>query len=94
MRSIVVPALIAGTAMSLAFAAPASADTAGYLGELQDFYPTLSTQQLLTEGQKVCNATRSGRNSVDALQMVQKDLGVSVPAAGDIVSAAVVHLGC
>jgi hypothetical protein len=26
--------------------------------------------------------------------MVQKDLGVSIPASGDIVSAAVVHLGC
>jgi len=26
--------------------------------------------------------------------MVQNHLGVSVPAAGDIVSAAVVHLGC
>ena len=91
---IVVPALVAGTAMSLAFAAPASADTAGYLAELQPFYPTLSSQQLLTEGYKVCNATRSGTSSAVALQMVQKDIGVSVPTAGDIVSAAVVHLGC
>jgi hypothetical protein len=33
-------------------------------------------------------------NSTDAVQMVQRDLGVSVPAAGDIVSAAVVHLDC
>ena len=90
----VVPALVAGTAMSLAFAAPASADTAGYLAALQGFYPTLSSQQLLTEGQKVCSMTRSGRNAADALQMVQKDIGVSVPAAGDIVSAAVVHLDC
>ncbi|HYZ68643.1 MAG TPA: DUF732 domain-containing protein [Mycobacterium sp.] len=91
---IVVPALVAGTAMSLAFAAPASADTAGYLAKLQDVYPTLSSQQLLTEGYKVCAVTRSGKSSADALQMVQKDIGVSVPAAGDIVSAAVVHLGC
>jgi hypothetical protein len=33
-------------------------------------------------------------NSPQAVQMVQNDLGVSVPAAGDIVSAAVVHLDC
>jgi hypothetical protein len=91
---IVVPALVVGTAMSLAFAAPASADTAGYLAALQPFYPTLSSQQLLTVGYKVCNATRSGTNAADALLMVQKDLGVSAPAAGDIVSAAVVNFGC
>ena len=94
MRSIVLRLLIAGTAASLAFAAPASADGGAYLHALQDTYTSLSTQQLLSEGSKVCNAIRGGMNSANAVIMVQRDLVVSVPAAGDIVSAAVVHLGC
>jgi len=49
---------------------------------------------LLSEGRAVCNAISNGMHSTDALGMVQNHLGVSVPAAGDIVSAAVVHLGC
>jgi Protein of unknown function (DUF732) len=94
MRPIVLPLLTASTAVSLAFAAPASADTGGYLHALQDTYTTLSAQQLLSEGTKICNAIRGGMNSTNAVMMVQRDLGVSVPAAGDMVSAAVVHLGC
>jgi hypothetical protein len=54
----------------------------------------VSPQQLLSEGAKVCSAIDSGMNATNAVQMVQKDLGVSIPASGDIVSAAVVHLGC
>jgi len=49
---------------------------------------------LLSEGRTVCNAISNGMNSTAALGMVQNDLGVSVSAAGDIVSAAAVHLGC
>jgi hypothetical protein len=86
--------LIGGAALSIAFAAPATADTGAYLHALQGFYTSLSAQQLLTEGSRVCSAIRGGMNSTDAVQMVQRDLGVSVPAAGDIVSAAVVHLDC
>jgi hypothetical protein len=94
MRSIVLSVLIAGTTTSLAAAAPAAADKGDYLQALQDTYTSLSTQQLLSEGAKICNATQNGKNSTDALVMVQKDLGVSVSAAGNIVAAAVVHLGC
>jgi hypothetical protein len=42
----------------------------------------------------VCNATSRGMNSPDMVIMVQREIGVSVPAALDIVSAAVVHLDC
>jgi hypothetical protein len=42
----------------------------------------------------VCRATKSGMKSVDAVLMVQQDLAVSVAAASDIVSAAVVELDC
>jgi hypothetical protein len=94
MRSIVLQILIAGVATSLAFAAPANADSGEYLHALQPFYPTLSTETLLSVGSKVCSTIRSGSNSTVALKMVQDQIGVSVSAAGDIVSAAVVHLDC
>jgi len=94
MWSLTPPVLIMGAAMSLAFAAPAAADEGGYLHALQATYPTVGTQQLLSEGIKICSAIRGGMNSTTAVAMVQRDLGVSVPAAGDIVSAAAVHLGC
>ncbi|HET7664992.1 MAG TPA: DUF732 domain-containing protein [Mycobacterium sp.] len=81
-------------AVSVVFAAPAAADEGGFLQELQERYTSLTPQQLLSEGRAVCSAISNGTNSTAALQMVQKDLGVSVAAAGDIVSAAVVHLGC
>ena len=92
--SVPVRALIASAALSVAFAAPAAADTAAYLQALQDRYTSLTAEQLLSEGRTVCNAISNGMNSTAALGMVQNDLGVSVSAAGDIVSAAAVHLGC
>ena len=94
MRPILFSVLIAGTAMSLGLAAPAAADTGDYLHALQDRYPSLSTQQLLSTGAMVCNATSSGMNSPEIVTTVQRDIGVSVPAALDIVSASVVHLDC
>jgi uncharacterized protein DUF732 len=94
MWSVAVRVLIPAMATSLMFAAPASADSAGYLQALVPTYNLVSPQQLLSEGAKVCSAIDSGMNATDAVQMVQKDLGVSIPASGDIVSAAVVHLGC
>jgi hypothetical protein len=94
MRCNALHVVIAGTAMSLGFAVPAAADTGDYLQALQDTYPTLSTQQLLSTGAMVCNATSSGMNSPQIVTMVQRNIGVSVPAALDIVSAAVLHLDC
>jgi hypothetical protein len=94
MWSVPLRALIAGAAVSVAFAAPAAADTGGYLQVLQDRYTSLTAQQLLSEGRAVCNAISNGMNSTDAVGMVQDHLEVSVSAAGDIVSAAVVYLGC
>jgi hypothetical protein len=86
--------LIAVVAAALAFAVPAAADEGDYLRMLQVRWTFLSTQQLLSEGSKVCKATRSGMTSADAVNMVQRDLAVSVPVAVDIVGAAVVDLGC
>jgi hypothetical protein len=86
--------LIAGAAMSLAFASPAAADPAEFLHQVQPFYNNFSAEQLLSEGMRVCSASRSGMRAPDAVQMVQNDIGASVAAAGDIVAAAVVHLDC
>jgi hypothetical protein len=83
--------IIAG---ALACAAPAHADQSEYLKALQPRLPFLSTEQLLTEGSRVCASNHSGRPSADAVPTVSKDLGVSVSVASDIVAAAVVHLDC
>jgi hypothetical protein len=87
-------ALIAGAAMSLVSASPASADPAEFLHQVQPFYNNFSAEQLLSEGLRVCKASRSGMNAPQAVQMVQNDIGASVAAAGDIVAAAVVYLDC
>jgi len=80
--------------MSLAFASPAAADSGEYLNRLQPFYTNLSAEQLLSEGTKVCNALRSGMTAPNAVIMVQRDLEVSLAAAGEIAAAAAVHLDC
>jgi hypothetical protein len=85
---------IAGTAMSLTFAPPAAAGTTEYLQAVAPFYTNFSADQLLSEGTRVCAALRSGVIAPNAVLMVQKDLGASIAAAGDIVSAAVVNLDC
>jgi hypothetical protein len=74
--------------------APASAGESEYLRKLEDRFTFLSTQQLLAEGHKVCNLIDQGFLSASAVDMVSKDLKVSLAVAGDIVSAAAVELGC
>jgi hypothetical protein len=86
--------LIIPIVASLAFAAPAAASTADYLSAVQPWYTNVTTEQLLSEGMRVCSAVRGGMTSPQAVQMVLDDLGVSMQAAGDIVAAAVVHLDC
>jgi hypothetical protein len=92
MWSIPLGALAAGAAISLAFASPAAADAGSFLHEVQPYYQNFSAEQLLSAGFRVCSAQSGGMNSPNAVQMVQDDIGASVPAAGDIVAAAVVHL--
>ena len=90
--------LIAGVATVSAFAvmaaAPAQADEATYLQQLLPKYASLNPQQLLAEGYRVCHAERSGIVSSNSVNMVYKDLAVSMSAASDIVHAAIVDLGC
>ena len=75
-------------------AAPAAAGESEYLRRLQDRFTFLSTQQLLAEGEKVCKVLNQGTLSPTAVDMVSKDLAVSLSVAGDIVAAAAVEFGC
>jgi len=61
---------------------------------MQTTYAFLTEEQLRTEGTKICSALRSGTPASEAVIMVSNDLSVSVSAAGEIVSAAVVQLNC
>lgn len=83
--------LLAG---SLILAPQAAADQDEYLRKLQDRLPFLSAEQLLSEGTRICNATRKGTPASDVVIMVRDDLGLSISAAGNVVSTAVVELGC
>jgi hypothetical protein len=90
--------LIAGaasvSACAVMAAGPAHADEATYLQKLLPYYTYLSPQQVLAEGYRVCRAERGDSGSANAVDMVYKDLGVSINVANDVVRAAAVDLGC
>lgn len=86
--------LVAGAAGAVALAGPAAADESEFLRKLQDQYAFLTAEQLLSAGHQVCAAAVSGVPASDSVMMVSHDFGISVPAAGDIVSTAVIELGC
>jgi hypothetical protein len=95
--SVVAGSVVAGSVVagSVVAGAPAHADAAEYLRLLDDKYTYLTTQQLLTEGFKVCAAINRGMGASEAVTMVQKDLPiVAVAPATDIVAAASTGLGC
>ena len=62
--------------------------------KLRDTYPTLSAEQLLAEGQRVCAVAKQGVPSPSAVVMVTNDLGISTTAALDVVSSAIRNLDC
>ena len=88
--------LMAAVAVGVAFgAAPtATADESGYLNELSPRLAYLTTQQLRTEGYKVCRYVGVGRPTADAIPVVMHDLGITVAAAMDIISASLRELDC
>ena len=86
--------LLAVIAAAVAFAAPAAASEDEFVRTMQTAYVFLSEQQLLSEGARICSVLSSSATATDAVIMVRNDLGVSISAAGEIVSAAVLHLGC
>ena len=92
MKTMLVAVLAAGVAIGVA--PPAAAEESAYLNQLSPRLTFLSTEQLLTEGYKVCRYVAVGRPTADASPMVMKDLQTSVSAALDIISAAVQQLDC
>jgi hypothetical protein len=86
--------LLSVVVAALTFAAPAAASEDEFVRTMQASYVFLSEQQLRSEGAKICSVLGSGVPSSEAVIMVRNDLGVSVSAAGEIVSAAVVQLDC
>ncbi|WP_299561672.1 DUF732 domain-containing protein [uncultured Mycolicibacterium sp.] len=91
-RALLIPAVLAAAALGLP--ATAAADEESFL-QLRERFPFLTAEQLLTEGYRVCQVTRAGTTSSDAVVMVQRDLapaGISMSAALDIVLGAVVEL--
>jgi hypothetical protein len=81
------------TGIAVGIAAPAAASESDYL-RLKDTLTFLTTQQLLSEGYRVCGAIHNGVRSTDVVNMVMNDLGVPVNAALDMVAAAAVDLSC
>lgn len=92
MKTMLVAVLAAGVAIGVA--PPAAAEDSAYLNQLSPRLTFLSTEQLRTEGYKVCRYVSVGRPTADAIPMVMDDLETSVAAALDIISAAVQHLDC
>jgi hypothetical protein len=80
-------------AIAVGVAAPATAEEDEYL-KLRDTYPTLSAEQLLAEGRRVCAVAQQGASSPVAVIMVTNDLGVSTGAALDIVTSSIRNLDC
>lgn len=94
LRAVYFAPLAIALGIAVAAAPTAGADETGYLERLQSRLAYLTTQQLLTEGYKICQLTHSGHPSSDAIPMVSKDLAISVPAAVDIIVAVGGELGC
>jgi Protein of unknown function (DUF732) len=86
--------LVAALAVLPVCAAPASADTDGYLHAVGDQYRFLTPQQLLGAGHRACSIIDSGNPATVAIDMLNREQGISVPVAFNIVTKAIIHLGC
>jgi hypothetical protein len=80
--------------ITMGSAAPAWATEDVYVQQLQERYPFLSADQLLTEGHRVCQVLSQGHTGTDALLMVKRDLSVSTSTASIIVGEAVREFDC
>lgn len=87
-------AVAAAVAFALMTASPARADENTYLQTLRTKYVFLDPQQLLDEGHKVCRDLGNGMAAPDAVNIVYKDMSVSMAVADDIVATAADDLGC
>ena len=81
-------------AAMMTLAAPATADTAGYLEGLEPVYTSLTRDQLLTAGSMACAILGSGQPAPVAVNALYKQMGISRAAGNSIVTGAVIDLGC
>ncbi|GAB3217173.1 DUF732 domain-containing protein [Mycolicibacterium hippocampi] len=75
-------------------AAPAAADTASFLAALEDRHTSWTSQELSTAGHTACSMIERGTPASEVTDHLDRERGFGVALAFDIVSAAVVHLGC
>ncbi len=75
-------------------AAPAAADTASFLSVLEDRHTSWTSQELLAAGNTACSMIERGTPASVVTDHLDRERGFGVALAFDIVSAAVVHLGC
>jgi hypothetical protein len=92
MKALLAVTLAAGIAIGVA--PPAAADESDYLNHLAPELTFLSTEQLRTEGYKVCRYVGVGRPTADAIPVVMKDLQITVAGALDIIATAEEQLDC
>nr|WP_234712955.1 DUF732 domain-containing protein [Mycolicibacterium komanii]CRL76806.1 hypothetical protein CPGR_04611 [Mycolicibacterium komanii] len=90
----IIGSLIAAAGTAVAFAAPAAADQADFVRQLQEKYVFLGADQLISAGNQACAAGARGVPAAETVMRIRDELGISTAAAGDIVSLAVVELGC
>ncbi len=93
-KATAVTACAAAAVALLTPAAPASADAADFLHRVQPRYVFMTAPQLLAAGYRACAIIEHGDPSSDAVEQLDRELGIGVPVAFDIVQAAVIHLGC
>jgi hypothetical protein len=91
-RGLIAVAVVLG--FGLAVSAPAQADEDSYVRRVQEQFVFLNADQLIKEGGKICDAARAGHPAPDQVNMVYKDLAVSMFAAVQVVSIASAELGC
>lgn len=84
--------LLAVGAAAVTFAAPAAADEAEFLQSTGPRFVYLTHEQLLSAGHTTCTATRGGTSSPTVVDMLSHQMGIPVPAADQIVRAALVDL--
>jgi hypothetical protein len=80
--------------IAIGVAPSAAADERDYLNQLGPRLTFLTTDQLRSEGYRVCRYLSVGRPTADAIPMVMKDVQVTVAGAIDIIATAVEQLKC
>ncbi|MCV7152544.1 DUF732 domain-containing protein [Mycobacterium pyrenivorans] len=78
----------------LALAAPAAADAADYLYELEVRHAAWTAQELLDAGYRACSMMDRGIPASEVTDRLDREMGFGVALAFDIASMAVIHLDC